>query len=517
MRITKLFSTLVVGSIVFLCFTALTTMQSLHAATPIPAVTGPIPVTADSYPFGSAVRTNLPQDLSKFGYVEEEYFVSGFANVYDFDTNGSVIIKTANAPYTTRILVRRPISAKEFSGAVIMELLNPTAMYDLDLQWQFSRDYFLAHNDVWVGITIKPVAAKALKTFNPQRYAPISWANPLPADQTCSNPISLLPDTTPATENGLAWDITSQVGTLLKSTLAQNPLNGFPVKRVYLTGYSQTAGYLVTYINFIRPTATLANGKPIYDGYLIGDGDALPPSLNQCSARIKPGDPCFVIQPRPEPVISVGSQSLLGISIAARRADNDSPQDRYRRYEVPGASHINQRGVSLSPMPEDAAKAGISVPPPNCTEIATYGLTDFPFEYLMNGAFANLDAWVQSGTPPPKSPRINTKTVPGVPFPVAELDQYGNALGGVRTPYVDVPIATYRASSTPADPMFTLFCSLSGYKVPLEKEVLRQLYPTHDSFVEKVNQKVDALERERLLTRADGQKIKKEAADAAVP
>jgi hypothetical protein len=516
---TKKLRTLVIGLFVFLCFALFTALSSLNAAAPIPNVTGPLLVTADSYPFNAANHSAVPQDLSKFDYVEEEYFVSGLSNIYDFDGDGKIIVKVADAPYTTRMLVRRPASPNEFSGTIIVELLNPTAMYDLDLQWQFSCDYFLAHKDVWVGVTVKPVTVLALKTFDPKRYAPLSMANPLPPEKTCPNPVSLLPDSTPATENGLVWDILSQVGALLKSASPKNPLHGFDVKWVFATGYSQTAGYLVPYINFIRPlpTAALENGKPVYDGYLIGDGDGLAIPINQCSAPLKPGDPRFVIQPRPEPVISIGTQSLLVLNVFARREDSDSPTDRYRRYEIPGASHLNKRGMIYFPSAADVARAGVLQPPPVCTEISTYGLTDFPLEYFMNGAFANLDAWVRSGTIPPKTPWIKVKNVPGVPFPVAELDQYGNAVGGVPVPYIEVPIATYYTRSTATDPRNNLYCSLSGYKIPFKKEILTQLYPTHDAYVEKVKESVETLVRERLITQDDGLKIIKEAEQAEVP
>lgn len=509
----------VISVFVFLCLTLFAALSSLHAAAPIPNVTGPIPMTGDSYPFNAANHSIVPQDLSKFNYVEEEYFVSGLANIYDFDSDGKIMVKSADAPYTTRILVRRPASPHEFSGTIIVELLNPTARYDLDVQWQFSCDYFLTHKDVWVGVTAKPVTMEALKTFDSKRYAPLSMANPLPPDKTCPNPVSLLPDSTPATENGLVWDILSQAGALLKSTSPKNPLHGFDVKRVFATGYSQTAGYLVPYINFIRPlpTAALGNGNPVYDGYLIGDGDGLTIPINQCSAPIKPGDPRFAIQLRPEPVISVGTQTLLGFGALARRGDSDSPTDLYRRYEVPGASHVSKRGMAYFPSPADVARAGVPQPPLACTGIDIFGLSDFPLEYFMNGAFANLDAWVRSGTVPPKMPWIKVKNVPGVPFPVADLDQYGNAVGGVPVPYIEVPIATYYAHSNSADPRGALFCFLSGYKVPLKKETLAQLYPTHDAYVKKVKESVEALVKERLITKEDGLKIIKEAEQAAVP
>lgn len=487
-----------------LAFWGLAVCPNLHAAAAIPKVTGPIPVTDDSYPFGAANRANPPQDLSQSGYVEEEYLVSGSANVYELDPQGKAVVKTPDAPYTTRILVRRPASPEEFSGTVVVELLDPSMEFDLDPQWGFSCDYFMERKDIWIGITSKPVAALALRAFDPERYGPISWANPL--------------ESTPATENGLVWDMASQVGALVKSTSPQNPLKAFPVKRAYLTGYSQTGGYLVSYINFIRPlaTATLTDGKPVYDGYLIGDGDGFPPPLNQYASSMKPQDPLFVIQPRSEPVISVVSQTLLGLSNFARRPDSDAPGDRYRRYEVPGASHISH-GIHGVVRPEDVKKAGKQAWTLNCKEIATYGLTDFPFRYFMDAAFENLDAWVRSDTPPPKTAFINAKTTPGSYAATVEYDHYGNALGGVRSSYLEVPVATYHAESTAGDLASTIACMLSGYKVPLKKDVLARLYPTHDVYVRKVTEKVDELVKERLLTRTDGEKIKKEAALAAVP
>src|SRR3954464_7436880 len=78
------------------------------AATPLPSVTGPVAVTPLSFPFLAAHRLQEPIDLAKIGYVEEEFFVSGRANVYDWPAAGQLTVRTAGAPYTTRILVRRP-------------------------------------------------------------------------------------------------------------------------------------------------------------------------------------------------------------------------------------------------------------------------------------------------------------------------------------------------------------------------------------------------------------------------
>src|SRR5262245_37764929 len=100
--------------------------------TPVPRVIGPIPVTAESYPQMAADRTQEPLDLRKIGYIEEEFIVSGRANIYDWPAEG-VRVKTPDAPYTTRIILRRPADPSRFSGNVIVELLNEARNYD----WAF--------------------------------------------------------------------------------------------------------------------------------------------------------------------------------------------------------------------------------------------------------------------------------------------------------------------------------------------------------------------------------------------
>lgn len=65
-----------------------------------------ISVTKESYPFASAERY---LKLSERGYVEKEYYMYGTANVYETaDERGGVRVRTADAPYTNRIIVRAP-------------------------------------------------------------------------------------------------------------------------------------------------------------------------------------------------------------------------------------------------------------------------------------------------------------------------------------------------------------------------------------------------------------------------
>src|SRR5207253_1140566 len=142
-------------------------------------------------------------------YVEREYLVKGSANVYSQDAVSGGLSTTASGPYGTRILIRRPKDSSQFSGTVVLELNNPTSNYDVDIMWAADHDYFMSHGDVYVGISVKPVVLASMRTFDPARYGGLSMANPDPA-QTC-------PEGSSTTETGLAWDMISQVGALLRS------------------------------------------------------------------------------------------------------------------------------------------------------------------------------------------------------------------------------------------------------------------------------------------------------------
>jgi hypothetical protein len=100
--------------------------SAASADTPIPEVSKPIPVTNTSHAFGGAEFQLRPQNLGREGYVETEHLVSGNANVYTWTQPGPATVRTPNAPYTTRILVRRPKREKDFSGNVVVEMLNPS-------------------------------------------------------------------------------------------------------------------------------------------------------------------------------------------------------------------------------------------------------------------------------------------------------------------------------------------------------------------------------------------------------
>jgi len=475
---------------------------SASASVPLPVVAGPIAVTATSRPFID--RLGPPRVAAdEASYVEQEYFVSGNANVYTWDGNEPAV-RTADAPYTTRILVRMPPKASRFSGTVWVEPLNPTLGIDLDRMWQLHYAQILRDGDAWVGITSKPNTIAALKNFDPVRYEALSMANPLPPEQqTCG----LLPgqpgfnlNTSRLTENGLIWDIMSQVGALMRSDAPSNPLPK-AADVVFGEGWSQTGGFAQRYLSTFGPLARV-NGEAVYDGWLVG-GPTGPSAINQCEPVSSAADPRQQIKPSGVPVLSFRTESD-SFSFNYRRADGDASNDQYRLYEMAGTSHDSATIYENFPPDADVIKAGITpVTTAVCGFVPPKGPNDLPYEYFFNAGAVNLKEW-RVGVRPPTAERYvyNGNTI--------ARDQYGNALGGLRSPYVDTPIASYGLPPGGA-------CPFIGVKTPLSQAQLDALYGSHGVYVSAVAKGAHSLTRDRFVLPTDGALIIKEAARADVP
>jgi hypothetical protein len=477
--------------------------------TPIPEVTGPLPVSAESHPFGAADHQLVPQDLSKYGYVEEEFLVSGTSNVYTWPQPGPAEIRTPDAPYTTRVLVRRPAKDKRFSGNVVVEMLNPSNLFDLNIGWALAHPQMLENGDAWVGITAKPIAVEALKNFDAARYDDLSFANPLPLDDPL-NCTDVASDSSRTTENGLIWDIYSQVGAWLRSDTASNPLtygdSSTETEHVYGFGYSQTGGFLVNYINGVHPRVVASDGVSIYDAYVVavaGGAFAGAYPMNQCEPRPPTDDPRRQLEDVGVPVFRIMSQSDYLFGIGSRRPDSDEPGDRYRHYEMAGAGHATPDELYYSAKPADIVDAGRDVPPMECNEGPR---SRFPSSIFFDAALRNLDLWVRDGMAPPRADFIRVEN--GEPV----LDDFGNVQGGLRSTYLDVPTSTWYGRATGAS-----FCFIAGYEEPFDSETLEELYPNHGTYVREVRERLRELENARFLTRSDAQRLQREAAQADVP
>jgi hypothetical protein len=501
----------------------------------IPTVTGPIASTPTDFPFialGFSVEPPVPD-----GYVEQEYFFSGTGTLYEYTPAGIQLVTPCPAaatlgctiPYTTRMLVRRPVKPNKFSGTVVIEPLNPSANFDIAGIWDRSREYFVRNGDVFVGWTSKSVTVNTLKAFNATRYAALDWPY-----------MPFVPGGNNAVYDGITFDIAAQIGALFKDNGPGSPTHDLDVKRVFEAGFSQDGAFTFTQAETFHALERMPGGGPIYDGYVPG-GTRGPSSLNfglTPAGTLPAGDPRVQMQPRDVPVIHINTETEVAIGVlvpnglAYRRDDSDAPDDSYRLWEVPGSSHVSNDlhdevlTLSLN-LAELLGIPASALPPVGCTHqqfvsgpvIGVPGVIDpnpFPFSNVENAAFADLTDWIgPKHTPPPHADRIAvTSTIP----PTVVRDAFGNALGGVRTPFLDVPTATYVPTDTVAHmTTFSGFCILYGYSVPFDEDTLQSLYRSHGDYVSQVAGASNRLVRDGFWLHRDARDVLHQAVHSAVP
>ena len=78
-------------------------------------------------------------------------------------------------------------------------------------------------------------------------------------------------------------------------------------------------------------------------------------------------------------------------------------------------------------------------------------------------------------------------------------DANGNALGGVRSVYVDVPTATITPTSLAPGGVLSNPCAYVGYQLDFGPDKLEQSYGSHNGYVQNVSKDVKRLVKEGLL------------------
>jgi hypothetical protein len=392
------------------------------------------------------------------GYIECEYLLSGSARTYAGPVTGPVTVATDERPYVTRVLVRRPRDPGAFSGRVLIEAFNTTYGADLDALWCRIGTVVQADGDGWIGVSGRAVSVETLKAFDAVRYSGLDFAT-----------------------NDFEWDLLANLGASVKAADGSSPLGDLPVRDVYLGGYSQSGLDAATFATAFHRDVRLPDGAPIYDGYFpaahaasltsINSADATLPVLE--SATVGPVDvPLIEVQPQSDVEgfsDTIGSHGFtIAGSASLRRDDSDSADDRYRLYEVAGSAHAAHL---------DGCDGNGS---------------SFPTAAVLRAAYRHLTRWSENGTVPPKADRITLATCGAVSL--AAVDVHGNPVGGVRSPFVDVPLVRYTAHSTPGP-----LCKLVGDETPLPTATLRRLYGDVDGYMRDFTVALDATIRAGFL------------------
>ena len=387
-------------------------------------------------------------DLAHFGYVTKEYFVDGSAS---------------GQPYRTRIVIRRPADNSRFSGLVLAESMHPSGN-----PWMFHFTHTYSMTEGHIGVEILTSATQGFTEFNADRYKVLSTAN------------------------GQASEIIAQVGALLKSKRADNPLAGLAIRKMVLAGSSASAAVVVNYLP-THMALRLADMSPIYDGFM--------PTSNGANLRMVD-----------VPMIQVPTMREVFQGNGPTRQDGDVPGNQFRIYEFAGMAHIDSRDAAA--YYPDPCKLPIS---------------RFPLAAYMSVALNHLWHWVDKGAAPPHADRYYVDFNVDGDGSLLALDEGGNVKGGIRNPYVDVPTAKFGVPNSGAEPPIknphpfiaargeaaqNQLCGLANYQIDFTDAQLKKLYKDKKTYQARVQQRYDelvkagwALQVYRSVVLADAAKV----------
>ncbi len=440
---------------------------------------------------GVYLGEGTPPDLVRDGYVQREYLAAGTATSYrattPFTHDGRwTFVPDATAPYRTRVLVRAPAKTSRFSGTVVVEWLNVSGGVDANPEWVSTAEEIVRRGDIWVGVSAQRIgveggpvlvkvtgvagaedAGKGLKAIDPPRYGTLEH----PGD-------------------GYSFDIFTQVARAVRDGAG---LDGVRPRRVIAAGESQSAFALVTYDNGVQPLSHAFDGFFVHSRGAIGLPLVAPGKYADLAGALN-GTPTIFRTDQDAPVMDIQTEtdvSSILDSVAARQPDTD----HFRLWEVPGTAHADVHLVGAA----NAKVLNCGVP-----------INDGPMHIVAKAALRALTTWLTTGTAPPVAPRIE---VTDSPKPVVRRNADGIALGGVRTPPVDVPVAVLSGAPGPNP---STICLLLGSTTPLPASRLAQLYPSRAVYEQRYAAAADAAikagfvlpeDRAALLAYADPSRI----------
>ena len=418
-------------------------------------VTGPVRVTSPTFD-KTLYGTNF--DLSNVGYEKSQFFLSGTARSYvpaqPLTSDGKWKITTgASASYSTRIAVYRPIDPKKFNGTVVAEWLNVSGGIDDAPDWTLSHNELVRGGFAWVGVSAQQVGVDAAKSTDPAEYSELSH----PGDS-------------------FSYDIFSQAGEAVRDD-AGMILAGLRPHTLIAVGESQSAGRLMTYIDAVQPSANVFQGFLVHSQFGTGAPLSQAPQTNYSAPN-----PTTIRSDLGVPVLEFETETDVYNSNLTDRLHFGNPK-WFRLWEVAGSSHYDNYGLAIGPNDTGNGQGAVAnlAAMQNPTRTPAGGFTcAVPINtggthWALDAAMHWLNRWAVDGMPPPRAPLLATTHSSPV---VYKLDANGNAIGGVRTPQVDAPIAALSSQGNRGG-----FCFLFGSTVPYGAAQLSGLYRNHAQFV----------------------------------
>ena len=370
-------------------------------------------------------------------------------NEYFYSGTAQDLSNGTSAPYTSRMLVRLPSRKRDFSGAVLVEWLNVTSQSDFETAWPVEAQWLMRHGIGYVGVSAQMAgvccANTTLQGWDMQRYGPLLH----PGDN-------------------FSYDIYSQATRALRGPQPEgsvDPLAGFRLRKLITTGASQSASRLTDFVN---------------DGYNRGQID-----LYVITRGGGPYDDFST------PIFQINEEN------------NEVPQPdgpNYVAWEEGGAAH--------APTPwwdyitaEQNRDLGV---PNGATAINTgcQPINRASVDFTSRAMSLWVNRYLRDGTMPPSAPRVERDDLGNI-----VRDDNGLAVGGLRQPFVQVPIA-FNSSEK---------CPLFGTHEDWNADKITSLYATHHEYVVKLRRRTFRQVKRGFLIPGDRRRVIKRAKAFTAP
>jgi hypothetical protein len=425
-----------------------------------------VPITVTPVPGKPALLLGA-FDIASLGYVAEEFFISGTASSYgstaELGADGRwSVTPSAAADFTTRIVALTPADRARFNGTVLVEWLNVSGGIDAPAVWMMAHREIIRAGYGYVAVSVQRVGVEggvnmmgidmSLKSQDPERYSALRH----PGD-------------------AYSYDIFSQAGRLVRDGQRDDILRGLRAEHIIALGESQSALFLTTFINAVDPLAQ------VYDGFLVHsrfgpaaplDGGSIFDALESSTSQAVAFRPDLRV-----PLLTIITETdLFGGPrqgyYGARQPDNQ----QLRVWEIAGTAHADNYTIQVAPIDTGSAS--------QTDIVAAYAPTNMlmgqqldhfinfapQHHYVLQAALSQLCRWVRTGQPATSAVPIELSDA-DPPQPV--LDGNGLARGGVRTPWVDVPIARTSGVGSEESTMAPIF----GSGELFDTATVRRLYP----------------------------------------
>lgn len=452
------------------------------------------PVTGGSGQAAGALR----YDVTEYGYAEEEFFFEGTATTHP-------PAQEPPAPYRSRMIVWTPIDPDRFNGTTVVEWAHVSdfGQFELTVELNYLAPMLEEEGYAFVLVTAEeggvcdkgPSGCSGLSMTgaDPDRYGTLDH----PGD-------------------AYSFAIFSQAMQAIKHPEGTSPLGDLDTEVVIATGFQPS-------IDKWFPTGSPDPESSTSPFSIYGPLNAYLANGADDDARLADAFLIDAAAPAQEPEYRVPTLHHLDETAIRRDPTPDSPN--HVTWEVAGAPHSDrwagdhvripssEARPKLTREEEDARRDRVDnfgqVPDPGAATCAPGPATGNPFprRFTLASGLVALDEWVRTSDEAPSAPRMErVGPIPDSPSEKLVRDADGNAVGGLRSPLMVVPIATYDGEG----------CVSAGTMTPFSPERLAELYRSHEDYLEQLLAATDEAVDEGFLLCRDAETILRKASESNV-